>query len=653
LGKFEYKGDDLMTQQKWYYKSLIRGHRARNSIQREFIASEKVGTPISALIREGSQNTGDARSKTLDSNIPVKIRIYLSGKEMALNAKNAARWGAGLWDHISASGSGLRHPPTPDSTCSFIVFEDFGTTGLTGDTENEDDDEKPFYCFFRAENSSSKDVGSDGSWGVGKTAFPRMSKANVFFALSKREDDGRSVLMGSQTLRIRDVNGVKYTPDSWFGEPEHGVEEGGLIQPIEDEAVLRDFSNDFHLSRTDECGTSIVVPWCDDSLTRRDVAEAVIESNFFPIIAGDLVVAIDSWSESDSLTIDSDTIEDVLIDLNLENQNDLLARVQLAKWACTDGKVKRVVANHDAGSHSVKWEQYSLSDTDRDSLRIQYDRGEPISIRVPVPMKRIDQDSPRTSHLDVFLQQMDNNSTVKPICIRGNVVVPDKLRKVAGGVAIVKAYNDQFGKLLRAAEDPGHTGWSIETENFAEFKETYKYPKAFLTLARQAAFRAWRILQDLDADEDFELLSDVFSIPKETDEPDSPSGGGGKRRKSKKPPALSIKRAPKMVSITRTVGGFSITPAASDVPTPSRIRIKAAYDVRKKDPFDQWAVEDFEFGKKPIKIEAQDGLDLVLIEGNRIIAEVKNKAFRLSVKGFDTERGDLAIEARPEGRLDD
>lgn len=643
-----------MPDHRWHFRSQRKGDRDRNPIQNEFFASEQVGSLVSALIREGTQNSGDARSGTLDQAEPVRIRIYVSGDEAALSAERAARWGEGLWDHVSAADSGLRHPPTPDDPCRFIVFEDFGTTGLTGDTASDDASKEPFYCFFRAENTSSKDADTGGSWGVGKTAFPRASAANAFFAMSRREDDDRTVLMGSLTLRTRKVDGVKYTPDSWFGEPEECEDEGGTIQPIEDAAVTQAFASDFHITRADEAGTSIVVPWCHESLTRRAVAEAVIESNFIPIITGAIEVKIASGSGADDLTLNAETIEDVLNRLELENMDDLLAGVRLAQWARTEGQVERVAAVHNQTSPSVKWEQYSLAEGDQEKLRNRFDAGRPIAIRVPVPMSRFDRDTPRTSHLDVFVQHMESGSTVRPVFVRGSVVVPDhKIKRVTGAVAIIRASDDELGNLLRSAEDPGHKEWSTETNNFAEVKETFKYAKSYLALARQAAFRAARLLQDVEAEEDFDLLSDVFSLPKETEDPNRPGGGGGKKRKKKKKPVVTVERAPQIISVTRAAGGFTVTPASADAPTPAKIRIRAAYDVRSKNPFKQWDIEDFEFGKNPVLIEAQKGVKITLIEGNRLVADVSDKDFRISVKGFDTERGDLIIDARPEGRIDD
>lgn len=650
-----------MTDHGWFFKRQPAGFRDRNPISNAFFASEAVGSVVSALVREGVQNSGDARSEKAPADQPVQLRIYVSGEANALPASDVAEWGGGLWKHVAAKDGGLRTPPTPEESCRFLVFEDFGTTGLCGDTASDRPCKDPFYCFFRAENASSKASDQDGSWGVGKTAFPRASRANAFFALSTRETDERTVLMGSLTLRTRHVDSEKYTPDSWFGRPQPKTSDGGIIQPIEDEAVIRRFHRQFGLSRPlagpieSRAGTSIVVPWCDPEFTRETLAQAVIESCFLPIINGDIVVTIGtSPLRTDDLLLNAGSIEEAAVNLiDAERRPSLLASIRLAAWAREKAEAARVAALHEPVKASVKWDLYSLPEADRDRLRGRFEAGEPIAIRVPVPLRKKKDKSERTSHLDVFLQRTVDGSTVRPVFVRGSVVVPDhQIKKVPGAVAIIRSARDELGSLLRAAEDPGHKEWSTETENFAEFKESYLYAKSYLTFAREAALRTFRLLQDLEAEEDFDLLGDVFSLLKPPDDEGVKPGGGGKRRKRKKP-VVVIERPPQMVEVTRIEGGFTVGRASAESPTPARIRVSAAYDVRKGNPFQRWDPADFSFDKKPLTIEHDDGLVLDKTDGNRLDLRVLRPDYSLTVRGFDTTRGDLIVNVRPEGRLDD
>ncbi len=86
-----------------------------------------------------------------------------------------------------------------DEPCRFIAFEDSGTTGLTGDTDQYHEIagvRNPFYYFFRAEGQSNKLETGRGRWGLGKFVFPRSSRIRSFFGLTVRFDDKRRLLVG-------------------------------------------------------------------------------------------------------------------------------------------------------------------------------------------------------------------------------------------------------------------------------------------------------------------------------------------------------------------------------------------------------------------------------------------------------------------------
>ena len=145
----------------------------REATQGEFFSSD---TELRAFVREAVQNSLDARRPGF--NGPVSIRIYVSGTEGSLSAESAKRYFRGGWDHFHAEGSGLRDAPGKEDSCPFIAYEDSGTTGLTGDTEQFHEVpgvRNPFYYFFRAEGQSNKLETGRGRWGLGKFVFPRSS----------------------------------------------------------------------------------------------------------------------------------------------------------------------------------------------------------------------------------------------------------------------------------------------------------------------------------------------------------------------------------------------------------------------------------------------------------------------------------------------
>jgi len=183
-------------------------------------------------------------------------------------------------------------------------------------------------------------------------------------------------------------------------------------------------------------------------------------------------------------------------------------------------------------------------------------------------------------------------------------------------------------------------------------KNTFKYATSYLKLARDAANRVYRMLQDDEAEEDYDLLGDVFSLPETPDEDGIKPAGKGKKKKIRKKPNIVIPKPLQKIRISRIEGGFTLNRAAPGSPTPARIRVRAAYDVRKGNAFKQWDPADFNFNKGPLKIKQIEGLDVKKCDGNRIILAVTNPDFSISVLGFDLTRGDLILDVKPEGNLD-
>ena len=154
----------------WHFRPLAIGEKTREPIQGEFFSTEAIRNPTEALVREGIQNSLDAGTET-----PIKIRLFLSSGNNAVPASRVAPWLQGAWQHLHATGNGLREPPSETSSCPFLVFEDFGTRGLQGDVNQAFDDsgaKNHFFYFFRAEGRSGKSELDRGRWGIGKHRFP-------------------------------------------------------------------------------------------------------------------------------------------------------------------------------------------------------------------------------------------------------------------------------------------------------------------------------------------------------------------------------------------------------------------------------------------------------------------------------------------------
>jgi hypothetical protein len=221
----------------------------------------------------------------------------LATQDNALSAEKIRAYFAGAWPHYEAPGNGLRNLPDRNELCPLLVFEDFGTTGLQGDTTQWHDkpgEKNPFFYFFRAEGRSAKSEEDRGRWGLGKYAFPRMSRVSSFCGLTLRADDGRRLLMAQTVLKSHELDGVYYSPDGCFGEQGRN----GLILPCEDQPFITKFCEDFGLQRKKEPGLSVVIPWLwEEDVSRDSVIEAVVRGYFQPILTGSLAVTVETPKE--------------------------------------------------------------------------------------------------------------------------------------------------------------------------------------------------------------------------------------------------------------------------------------------------------------------------------------------------------------------
>ena len=116
---------------KWFFDEHEMDRRERNSVNEEFFTNN---TSIAAIIREGIQNSLDAKADDSETRSPVFVRIYYSGVGQQLQAKSYLKYRNGADDHYGMSDNGLEDVPSKEDDCMFFVIEDFNTTGLTGDT---------------------------------------------------------------------------------------------------------------------------------------------------------------------------------------------------------------------------------------------------------------------------------------------------------------------------------------------------------------------------------------------------------------------------------------------------------------------------------------------------------------------------------------
>jgi hypothetical protein len=634
---------------QWHFYQQDPTDPVLNPIASEFFASEAVGDAADALVREAIQNSLDARHKAAkQAGKPARVRIHLSGDDGALSAENAKEWFGTIWPHVSADGNGLADRPVADEACPFVVVEDFGTTGLDGEPSAfAVDRSRPndFLNFFRAVGYSDKGQHSKGSWGVGKTVFPRSSRISGFIGYTVRASDDRRMLLGRSILRYHTVEGVPYKSDGYSGVQRRD----GFVLPTEDADVIEAFRRDFRIERRGEPGLSVVVPWYttsgDNAITADGVLRAAVSGFFHPMLAGDLVVEIDTAGGGTRL--DAHTLPEVLASQEGAWAAEKLAVIELARWWRQRNGESDGVLTPPPTNRAQKWLPGAVSEEIVGRLSPKLMARERFAVRVPMHVLLRDGD-PQPTHFDVICEATDDETTTV-MFIRDGLIIPDvrPTRRTRGIRAIVIVEDDALASFLRDAETPAHTEWTTGTSNF---RDKYKFGAGAIEFVKAAVPELINSMRSVDTQPDGNIAIEHFYIEREA------SKSGRKRRRK---PVVKIPARPRRFRINRLDGGFSLRPPADGDGKPSgdadgagvqknfqpfAVSIRAAYDVRSGSAINAWSPFDFDIAKKPIVIE-HAGVEIRRLEGKQVLAIVNQPDFHVSVRGFDRNR-DLFVEAR-------
>lgn len=629
-----------MTQ--WHFKKLEPGDENREPLQGEFFAGDSLEEAGKALIREGIQNSQDARQ---DKSKPTRVRIALRSGKHAIKSSKAKRYFESLTPHIQADGNGLRPTkiPAKQSACDFLVFEDFNSSGLTGDVATWSEPKKGtknhFYHFFRAEGQTDKDQNQKGSWGVGKHLFWMTSRISTVFGLTIRKSDDKEYLFGKSILKTHRV-GPEAHRIGYFGHKDPKTPK--FILPGEDKDLIAEFKQTFDLKRSDEPGLSLVVPWPAEEVDWSSLVSSVVTDYFFPILRGELEVEL---SDSDNdLTLTKSNIKDVIVDHSAKIDEDLESLIELAFWANNCGEDEFITIKMPRNDRAWKWDESLVDDDGRQAIAKQFHDGEGIAIRVPVTVRTIDEKKHK-SQFEIFVQRTENQKRRRPTFIRDGLIISDvKSPYVTSAQSLVICEHEHLAKMLRKAENPSHTEW-----HGSRLKDDYLHGvQTDLRFVVNSVNELLRILLSDDEKGDPSLLVDIFSIPKDAGLPQKKKKKKKKGDEDTEPDTPEIQKHLQKIQVTKKSGGFTITSAAQPAPVPFRVNVKVAYDVRRGNPMKKYSTSDFQLQSRDMKIEVDPPKAVKAAKkGNRLEFEVVNPEFSVTVTGFDENR-QIIVDARPE-----
>ena len=598
-------------------------------VQGEFFTESDI---VDRLVRETLQNSLDVKS----GKEPVRIRfsIHSAGRDFPKDRRDF--YFGGLFPHLRAAGRNF-DPSGQDLV--YMVIEDFGTTGLTGDPEQttDDDQDNNFYYFFRNVGRSGKGQDKGGSWGLGKWVLPDASHLNAFFALTRR-NDGRVLLMGQSVLKLHTIDGTKYDPYGFFSRIKQ--DESGLQIPFDgerDPEVIENFRSDFRLRRGDEPGLSVVIPFLSEievSIRAEDVVRAVIKHYFYPIISDNLAVEVSDCDQNWHLG--SDNVEEVVSQLDWPddrelNREDLIRLLEMVRTGLKAPEADWVELEY---SPTPKRDAEKILSGKKEILAKRFDSGELLHFKIPVWVEKKGGRDGTRSYFRAVIQKDETVEQGKDYYVRGNLAIQD--------IDTVKPYNvrafvhikedEPLAHLLRDTEEPSHSNWRTGStrakEKYINADQTVRFVKN--AVRDILAVFAKEKKEEVRKDE----FIDFFSVRK----PKTGPGGNGKPEPGPPDPP---KPRPALFKIDRVGGGFTVsTSGGRDLP--ESVNIELAYEWGRGNPLSRYSPYDFRLEESPIAIKGEncrcEG------SGNRLVVTDICENFRTVVTGFDANR-DLYIKA--------
>jgi hypothetical protein len=613
---------------RWYFKRHDGYADINQSSSAEAFEGSAVKELATSVVRESVQNVLDV---PLDRTEPARVRFTISETYSSKNP--CTDWFDGLMHHLQQPGAGVPDAPTPDEPCRCLLIEDFNTSGLVGDynapyvpgTENN------FVNFLYHDGLTGKVEKKLGSRGVGKIVLLLASRARTIFAYTVRagEPHDRPLLVGKSLLKFRKVDNALYEPAGYFVE---SWPDGGPRKPVVDESQLIQFRNDFALSRSNETGLSVVIPYLDSSITLKELRHAVVEEYHFAILDGKLVVELSAGSSVER--IDANHIPDV-------GDEELSARVALAQHAISNPTPALQTVAPPCQATQKLDDELVPGDVRRGILDA-LNQHERVAVRCCLHIHPKDA-APVQTWCDVYFEPVEKLCQ-RPVFMRELLPISGEGKPCSQLRALVLIRSGPLADLLRAAEGANHTQWSPRTDNF---KKAYQGRLGEIEFVRTCVNRLVEIARGNATEPVGGISTFYFSAPLD-------DVGGKTKHKGKKKPGPKPEKPdvpdddiePVGYLFSQEAGGFTIRGNA-DKPVPKRITVRVAYDVIRGSAWSDYDPDDFDFRKTrgDIRVRTHD-VDIERPDpGNRLVIKPTGKNFEVVVTGFN-EQLDLIVDHR-------
>jgi hypothetical protein len=619
----------------WHFREMDRGEINVDPVHDEFFKAQDLAD---ALVREAIQNSLDARK----GSARVHVRFRIATGEHALTGERAAVYLRGLGEHLPPGSADL------GGAMPFLVVEDSGTRGLTGDPgEDPELDADPrhghgaprndFYYFWRNVGRSGKGELDRGRWGLGKAVFSVSSRIRTMFGLTTRADDGRRLLLGQSVQKTHVLEATRFAPYGFFAR----VARDSFPHAIEDTDAIERFASDFGLQRA-EPGLSIVVPFLrHEDLAFDALVRSAIAQYFYPIIRNDLMVTVEENGRAE--TIASRTIETVAARLGMDGS---LARL------CTLTRTSVLLEEHEwiavpepSPGGAPKWREDLVPAHQLERLRQRFESGEVLAFRLAIPIRRKRAHTAAAGRFSVILEKDDSLRRGEHHFLRRGITIPEIRSPRDKPVrALLIADDEALSTFLGDAENPAHSDWSERNDRI---RTQYEQGASTLRYVKNAIAQLAAMLATPPAGRAPDLLADIFSVTL----PGEDGHGQTRAARADNPPDVkrgspenpfpaAMKPQEPLMRIGAVAGGFTLRGTGGAGSVGTHFVAEVAYRTRIGNPFRKYSRFDFALDDNAMKLQA-DGVT-VNASGNRLEVVPARPDFQLALTGFDKRR-DLVV----------
>ncbi len=480
---------------------------------------------------EGTQNTGDnsqegKKPKIRITSVKISNEFFYS-KLIDDNFKNFILNS----EAIEKENKEILNKKNKEIPC--LLFEDFNTTGITGDPNIHkrkiNNNRNDFYAFWWSIFSGDKEKGKGGSVGIGRLTFAYSSNIQTFFSFSVPSDQkkGKKLFCGLSVLgKNEDEKGNSLDPFARFG-----VMENDLFSPVLDKGELNEFHQGLKLTRGfDEPGLSMIVPFPNSEVCSWKLMYKNIVDRYRYAIFNNLIEL-----EINNQILNKDTIIDFVkkhIPDEVNKYKKYLEFLDSIKSVSGDDFYKLKI-----NEHTSKFKKNLIPKEDLDKLSKDFENEKLIAVRASFKIEKQD-NTEFDADVKFFIKKTETNYGCDDL-IRQLMPVSGERKFDQRDVHGLTLIDDQeTAEFCRLSESENHKTFDAAT---LKEKNIYVSPSNEIRLIKNLSESFHNALVESDAEsKSIDATRDWFGFGDNDDEDDSSSDvdGNGKRTKFKIPKYL-------------------------------------------------------------------------------------------------------------------